>query len=97
ELEDLMAGRWRWRRRRTRAARGISGASATAAAPTAAGARAVGDPDVAIAINVNAVRRRDHPRAEALHEIPILVELEHRVERRANTAVRAASLGDPDA
>src|SRR5437660_3395983 len=76
--------------------RGATGGSSTAAA-SSAGTRTIGHPDVAIAIDVNAVRRRDHAGAEMRDQVPVGVELENRVERRAHATVRATPLGDPDA
>src|SRR4051812_16316743 len=66
-------------------------------AASAEGARAVRHPDVAVAIDGDAMRGLDHTRAEALHKLSILVELENWIEGRPDTGVGAAALADPDA
>ena len=38
------------------------------------------DPDVAVAIDVDAVRKDEHARAEALHQLAGRIELQHRIE-----------------
>src|SRR6185503_17387248 len=56
----------------------------------------VGHPDVAVPVDVDAVREDHHPRAEALDQRAAAVELQDRIQRRAETGVRAAALTDPD-
>ena len=95
ELDHLMADQLRGRRRRRRAGR-------CAARGTRAVVVRVGHPDVAVLVDVNAVGERDHPGAEALHELAGGVELQHGIERRHLTvrrigaAVHPASFADPD-
>src|SRR5207249_581646 len=101
EFVDLVShgrGLWRSRRWGSTAPGGIRTASPTAAAaaPAAARASAVRHPDVAVSIYEDTVRRDQHPRAKALHQRSRRVELENRIEIRAGTAIRAATLGDPD-
>ena len=86
ELVDLMPdGRWRRRWR----ARGTTSAAKRA--------RAIGDPDVAVLVDGDPVRRLDQARSKVRDQISVGVELENRIERRADAVVDAAPLGDPDA
>src|SRR6266850_5543239 len=76
--------------------RGATGCTSAAAAPTASGTGTIGDPDVALAIDMNAVRRRDQSRAKVRDQIPVGVEFQNRIKRRADAAVGATPLANPD-
>src|SRR6185503_10711635 len=97
ELVDLVTHRLCGRRRRRRAR--IRAASAPRLRKVVLTVR---DPDVAVAIDVDAVRKHEHPGAEALDELARRIELEHDVDFRElargtiEAAVGAAPLCDPD-
>jgi len=58
--------------------------------------RRVGDPDVALAVDEHPVRPEHLPRAEALEDVPLEVELQNRIEVREGAGVLPASVPDPD-
>jgi hypothetical protein len=62
----------------------------------AVGAFGVGHPDVAIPVHMDAVRKEEHPRTEALDELASVVEFQDDRQVRAGAAVRTASLSNPD-